>query len=109
VKWYNKTHTPKHYQVGNKVLLSSKNLRLSRPSKNLDFRFLGLFEITAALGKQAYRLDLLKTLGAIYSVFYISLLELYHQWASEAPLTPPLPILLNDSEEYEVEAILNTY
>src|SRR5579862_7939740 len=108
-KWYNKSHTPKHYQVGDRVLLSSKNLRLSRPSKKLDFRFLGPFQITEALGKQAYRLDLPKTLGAIHPVFHVSLLEPYHRRDGEAPSAPPAPILLEDGgEEYEVEAILDT-
>jgi hypothetical protein len=107
-KWYNKTHILKHYQVGDKVLLSFKNLCLSHPSKKLDFRFLGPFKITAALRKQAYHLDLPKTLGAIHPVFHVSLLEPYHRQASEVPLTSPPPILLDDSEEYEVEAILDT-
>jgi hypothetical protein len=45
-KWYNKLHTSKHYRIGDKVLLSSKNIRLSRPNKKLDFHFLGPFRIS---------------------------------------------------------------
>jgi len=106
-KWYNKSHTPRHFRVGDKVLLSSKNIRLSRPSKKLDFRFLGPFEITAARGTQAYRLDLPKTLGAIHPVFHVSLLEPYHARAGETPPPPPPAVLVGDDEEYEVEAILD--
>ena len=106
-KWYNKSHTPRHYRVGDKVLLSSKNIRLSRPSKKLDFRFLGPFLITEALGKQAYRLDLPKTLGAIHPVFHVSLLEPYYPRGNGSPPVPPPAILMEDSEEYEVEAVLD--
>ena len=107
MKWYNQSYTPKHYRVGDRVLLSSKNIRLSRPSKKLDFRFLGPFRIIEALGKQAYRLDLPKTLGAIHPVFHVSLLQPYHRREGEGSPTPPPAILLEDGEEYEVEAILD--
>jgi hypothetical protein len=106
-KWYDKSHTPRHYRVGDKVLLSSKNIRLSRPSRKLDFRFLGPFRITEALGTQAYRLELPKTLGAIHPVFHVSLLEPYHRRGGEGSPTPPPAILMEDGEEYEVEAILD--
>ena len=65
----------KEYQVGDKVLLSTKNLRLDVPKKKMAARFVGPFRITDAIGKQAYRLALL-TLYRIYNVFYVSLLEL---------------------------------
>ena len=100
-------HTPKHYQVGNKVLLSLKNIRLSRPSKKLDYRFLGPFKITETIGKQAYRLDLPKTLGTIHPVFHVPLLEPYHQRAGDVLATPPLAILMDDSEEYEGDTVLD--
>ena len=106
-RYYNRSHTPKHYRVDDKVLLSSKNIRLSRSSKKLDYRFLGPFEITEAIGKQAYRLDLLKMLGAIYPVFHVSLLELYHRRAGDVLATPPPAILMDDGKEYEVDAILD--
>ena len=106
-KWYGKSHTPRHYRVGDKVLLSSKNLRLARPSRKLDHHFVGPFRITEALGKQAYRLELPKTLEKIYPVFHVSLLEPYHQRDDDEPQTSPPVILLEDGKEYEVEAILD--
>ena len=84
-----------------------KNICLSCPSKKLDYRFLGPFEITEAIGKQAYHLDLLKMLGAIYPVFHVSLLELYHRRVGDVFATLPLAILMDNGEEYEVNTILN--
>jgi hypothetical protein len=42
-KWYNKKHEPKYFAVVDWVLLSTKNLRQSRPSRKLLDRFLGPF------------------------------------------------------------------
>jgi hypothetical protein len=47
-KYYNKRHTPKEYKVGDWVLLASKNITMPRPSKKLDHRFLGPFQIVSA-------------------------------------------------------------
>src|SRR2546430_15754662 len=89
------------------VLLSSKNIRLSRPSKKLDNRFLGPFRIIEAIGKQAYQLDLPKAYSRIHSVFHVSLLEPYRRHPGEEPSSPPAAELLPDREEYEVEDILD--
>ena len=42
-KPYNAKHTPKHFTMGDYVLLSSKNIKMNRPSKKLVHRFLGPF------------------------------------------------------------------
>ena len=89
------------------MLLSSKNIRLSRPSKKLDNRFLGPFRIIEAIGKQVYRLDLPKAYSRIHPVFHVSLLELYRWRPGEKLLSPPAAELLLDGEEYEVEDILD--
>ena len=86
-----------------------KNIRLCRPSKKLEYCFLGPFEIMEAIGKQAYCLDLLKTLEAIHPVFHVSFLELYHRRAGDVLATSPLAILMDDGEEYEVDTVLNEH
>src|SRR3989440_2475418 len=106
-KYYNQRHAPQRYRVGDEVLLSLKNIRLSRPSKKLDNRFLGPFRIIEAIGKQAYRLDLPKAYSRIHPVFHVSLLEPYRRRPGEEPSSPPAPELLPDGEEYEVEDILD--
>ena len=106
-KYYNQRHAPQRYRVGDEVLLSSKNIRLSRPSKKLDNRFLGPFRIIEAIGKQAYRLDLPKAYSRIYLVFHVSLVEPYRWHPGEEPSSSPAAELLPDREEYEVEDILD--
>src|SRR5256885_13410627 len=43
-KYYNQRHAPQRYRVGDEVLLSSKNIRLSRPSKSWTTDSLDLSE-----------------------------------------------------------------
>ena len=46
------------FTVGDKVLLSIKNLNTQHPSKKLDQHFKRLFKIINAVGKQVYTLHL---------------------------------------------------
>ena len=77
-KWYNKNHTLTAFKAGEKVLLSSKNIKTIRSSQKLDHRFLGPFEIIKKIGTQAYQLWLLMKYSRIYDVFHVSLLEPYY-------------------------------
>lgn len=111
-KYFNKNRSqPSTFQVGDKVLLSSKNLRVIRPSKALSDKFIGPFEITDCVGDRAYRLKLPKDYQ-IHPVFYVELLRPY----KESPLRdntpkdspPPAPVRLNNGEEvFLVEEILD--
>jgi hypothetical protein len=91
-KYYNKNYTPKEYNVGNWVLLSSKNIMIPRPSKKLDYRFLRPFQIWELIGKQLYQLMLLKAYSRIHPVFHVLLLEPYYHREGEGVPTLPLPI-----------------
>jgi hypothetical protein len=74
VKSQNKRQKPIQFKVGDKVLLSTKNLKLLGAKKKLSVRFLGPFQIQDAIGAQAYRL-VLPTSYKIHNVFYVYLLE----------------------------------
>ena len=89
------------------VLLSTKNIRLARPSKKLDHRFAGPFRVLDLIGKQAYRLDIPKSWKRVHPVFHVSLLEPYHSRPEAGQPTVPEPVLLSDGEEWEVEKILD--
>ncbi len=93
--------------MGDLVILLAQNLKQKRLKKKLLYRFIGPFLILDAIRKQAYRLALLKIL-LIYLVFYISLLEPYkrREGDTEVPALP-LPKLINNQLEWEVEKILN--
>ena len=57
-KYYNRHRTAMEFEVGDRVSLSGKNLRSKRPSKKLDNKRYGLFQIMERIGRNAYRLEL---------------------------------------------------
>ena len=68
-----------NYNIGDLVLLATKNLRLQRPRKLQD-RFVGPFRVLQRIGKTAYKLDLSggrhrQALRNIHDVFHVSLLR----------------------------------
>jgi hypothetical protein len=94
--------------VGDKVLLSTKNLRLRSPSRKLTARFIRPFTIEEPIGSQAYRLTLLQDLP-VYSVFHTSLLRPYNHRSGEPEVLPGLIELDNGDElanRYKVEALV---
>ena len=89
--------------------LDSRNITTTRPSKKLDHRFLGPFPIVEKVSSHAYRLSLSLALSRIHPVFHVSLLQ--PTSTSDIPnrvVDPPPPIELNDSEEWEVNRILDS-
>ena len=64
------------YSVGDKVLLSTKNLRLHGMRKFRD-RFVGPFIVVECIGNTAYHLDLSRSaaLRDAHDVFHVSLLR----------------------------------
>lgn len=99
-----------HFQPGDKVYLDAKNIRTQRPSRKLDHRRLGPFEIVEDLRLQtpyAYRLALPESMR-IHPVFHVSLLEP----AAEDPYpgqqqSPPPPVIVDGEEEWAVDEILD--
>ncbi len=64
---------------GDKVYLISRNLRIKRLSKKLNFKKIGLFKVEERISDNNYRLLLLATMRLRTCVFYISLLELVYK------------------------------
>jgi hypothetical protein len=96
------------YEVGQEVLLSTKNLAFKgfkhAHAKKLLPRFVGPFKVEALVGKAAVKLSLLKNMG-IHPVFHVSLVKPYlHDGTSDA--VPPPVLALDNSVQYEVESIL---
>lgn len=84
------------YKVGDKVLLSTKNLKLSVPKKKMGAKFVGPFRIRDVVGAQAYRLAL-PTYYRIHNVFHVSLLEPWQQRTGEEP-AQSMPLADEDDE-----------
>ena len=96
------------YEVGDKVWLSTANIRTQRPSKKLDHKQIGPYEILRKLGPTSYELKLPESMR-IHPVFHSSLLRL----DPDDPLPnqvipPPPPIEVEGEEEWEVQEILDS-
>jgi hypothetical protein len=96
--------------VGDKIWLSRRNIRTTRPSQKLDVKRLGPFPIEEVVGtgQLAYRLRLPSQLR-IHPVFHVSLLEPYRENQLPGRRQEPAPPVEVEGElEYEVKEVLDS-
>lgn len=99
------------YHPGDLVFLSSKNLKVQRPTRKLGPRYEGPFPIDGKVGSHAYRLRLPKAMK-IHPVFHVSLLK--PAWDDHLPplpgqqIDPPQPVIIDEEEEWLVDEILDS-
>jgi len=94
------------FAVGDRVLLSVKNLQLKHPgSKKLLLRFIGPYKVVKVINPVAVQLELPPALR-VHPVFHVSLLRKYEQDPGRG-IRPPPPIEVNGSLQLEVEAVLS--
>src|SRR5258708_38341964 len=98
------------YEVGAKVWLNAQNYTTTCLTKKLDHKWLGPFVIKKVVSATAVKLHLSPHEQAIHPVISISNIHPYHpDPILEHPLDLcPNPILINGSEEYEVESIVDS-
>ena len=63
------------YNVGDKVWLSSENIRTVRPTKKLDYKWLSPYVVEWVISRSAYQLKLPASFGNIHPVFSVTLLR----------------------------------
>ncbi len=102
---------PSHrYQVGDMVMLSTKNLKTRRPCRKLDNRWIGPFRISKCVNSRAFELNLPANMR-VHPVFYTNLLRPAPDDPMQGQRNPdethPGPVAERE-QEWEVERILNT-
>ena len=111
-----KTQADKHhteapnYKVGDKVWLSTANLRLTRASKKLSERWVGPYVITKLVGNNAVELKLPRSMK-IHPVVNISRVKPYKERLPGQPLQKPGPVTVTEDRdvEYEVDYIVDSH
>jgi hypothetical protein len=92
------------FAVGDEVLLSTKNIKVKTAGTHkLLPKWIGPFKVLQCVNEVAYKLTLPANLK-IHPVFHVSLLKAYQQGGRVQP--PPVPELIEDELEYEVESVL---
>ena len=95
------------FKQGDLVFLSSKNIDITRPSKKLDNKRFGPFEIKEPIDT-SYRLALPDTMR-IHDVFHSKLLTLAAQSPLPGQKNPPPPATIVDGvKEWTVDEILDS-
>jgi hypothetical protein len=107
-RWAQSKKEGRTFKEGEYVWLEGRNLHLDVPSNKLAPKRHGPFPIKRVLSPITYQLTLPGT-WKIHDVFHVDLLTPYIETEFHGPnYTRPPPDLVQGTEEYEVEAILDS-
>ena len=95
------------YKVGNKVWLSTKDIKINCPSWELAEQQLGPFEIVKIISLNAVKLKLPVSFK-IHNVINVSWIQSYRPPIAGQHVTLPEAVEVKDAPEYKVEEVLNS-
>jgi len=102
---------PPAYQIGDLVMLNGRNIKTRRPTRKLDHKNHGPFQIEKIVSPLAFRLTLPRK-WKIHNVFHVSLPEPYRSSEHRAPPDPSKVLReaddIEQSEEYDVEEVMSS-
>jgi len=98
------------YKVGDKVWLNTQNYTTDQPTKKLDHKWIGPFQIVKVVSPAAVKLQLTARQRGIHPVVSVTNVCPYiPDRIAECQADPhPGPDIVNGGEEYEVEKILDS-
>ncbi|MBW0505520.1 hypothetical protein O181_045235 [Austropuccinia psidii MF-1] len=100
---------PPDFQPGDKVWLSSKNIKITRPTQKLSERWLGPFEVLKEIGSHEYHLKFPQQWKSFHPVFHVSLLEpVKKATIPNQNQLPPPPVIVEVQEEWKVAQVLDS-
>lgn len=95
-----------NWKKGDSVMLSTRNLKVLRPTKKLGDLYIGPFVIQEKVSSHAFQLQLPASMR-IHDVFHVSQLrEVREDRFANQREAPPPPIQVEGETQYEVEAII---
>ena len=97
------------YKIGDKVWLSTENLKLTRASKKLMEQWLGPYDITKHIRDNTIELRLLRSMK-IHPVVNISRVKPYKERLEGQSTFKPGPVQVTEAQEveFEVETIIDS-
>ncbi len=105
-KYYNAHHKVVNFQMKDKVLLQSINIHTLCSKKKIDYKQLKSFKILKKINMQAYKFELSEKYNAIYLIFHVSLLKLWHLHDENSKLQI---ILIEKKEKWKIKKILDQW
>ena len=108
-EYANSKHWPAPaFKAGNKVWFNAQNIITQRPSRKLDHRRLGPYEIIKVVSPYAYKLQF-PTAVQYHPVQHVSLLDPFDDDLLPEQHNPaPPPVVVDGTEEWHVEEILDS-
>lgn len=95
--------------IGSQVWLNARNISTTRPTKKLDYKRLGPFEVIENYKNRVFKLKLPHNLVKIHPWFHPSLLTPVPN--NDIPgrrRAPPQKVVINDEDEYAIHQILDS-
>lgn len=106
-KYADRKRMHKEFDIGDQVLVSSRNMKSSRPKGKLDYKFVGPGTVVSQIGPVAYKVNL-PGQPHIHPVFHVSLLEPWKPSGAHKHPDVPIKDALQEYGEdvYDVERIV---
>lgn len=96
------------FEVNDLVFLSTKNLKLARPTRKFHEKYIGPYRVSAKISESAARLDLPQDLSRLHPVFHVSLLRPCPNSSIEGRTVPPPGPVDLEGNEFEISAIVDS-